>query len=317
MAEKNSLNAWYLSVDSIGGAAVKFPLGGIFPRGGSLLCGYSWAISSNSGLYETCVFITDQGEIAFYDGDGPAAANWTLKGVYRISKPLGRNCLMKAGGDVAVMTEDGIIPLSSVMELDQIALQNKAVTLPIAPAWRTLVQQRTAISGWSITLWPLESMAIITVPSLSVNDKQQLVANARSGAWARYTGWDAKCFAVFGNNLFYGTSDGRVMQAETGGQDDGQFYTAVCAWSFSDLGAKSNRKQITLMRPNYSEFVFVRPVVSGSGGLRQYPKSCAVRRNYGVRHRNVGHGEMGCGAVAWVVDSFCKMESADGVWNGY
>lgn len=33
--EKDSLNAWYLPVDSIGGAAEKFPLGGVFTRGGS------------------------------------------------------------------------------------------------------------------------------------------------------------------------------------------------------------------------------------------------------------------------------------------
>lgn len=249
MVEANTLNAWYLPVDSIGGAATKLALGGVFPRGGSLLCGASWAISSNSGLYETCVFITDQGEVAFYDGDGPAAANWALKGVYRISKPLGKNCLMKAGGDLAVMTEDGIIPLSQVETLDELALQAVAVTKPIAPAWRSAVQARTGLTGWSITVWPLETMAIINVPSLSVNDRQQFVANAQSGAWSRYTGWDAKCFAVLGSSLYYGTSDGRVMKAETGGQDDGQLYTAVCAWSFSDLGAKSRRKQVRLMRP--------------------------------------------------------------------
>jgi len=249
MVEANTLNAWYLAVDSIGGAATKLALGGVFPRGGALLCGASWAISSNSGLYETCVFITDQGEVAFYDGDGPAASNWELKGVYRISKPLGRNCLMKAGGDLAVMTEDGIIPLSQVQRLDQLALQAVAVTKPIAPAWRSAVQARTGVSGWSITVWPLETMAIVNVPSLSVNDRQQFVANAQSGAWSRYTGWDAKSFAVLGSSLYYGTGDGRVMKAETGGQDDGALYTAVCAWSFSDLGAKARRKQVRLMRP--------------------------------------------------------------------
>lgn len=249
MIEKNTLNSWYLAVDSIGGAATKLSLGGVFRLGGSLLCGATWAINSTSGLYETCVFITDLGEIAFYDGDGPAAANWTLKGTYKIGRPLGPNCLVKAGGDLAVMTEQGIIPLSKVMQLDELALQGVAVTKPIAPAWRNVVQQRPGYLGWSITLWPRETMAIVNIPQTSTSDKQQFIANAESGAWSRYTGWDALSFAVLGDNLFYGTSDGRVMQAETGGQDGTGIYTAICCWSFSDLGAPGKRKSVRLMRP--------------------------------------------------------------------
>lgn len=247
--QANTLNCWYLPVDSIAGAATVFNLQGVVKRGGSLLCGYSWAISSNSGLYEVAVFITDQGDLAIYDGSYPGSTDWALKGTYQISKPLGRNCLMKAGGDLAVMTEDGIIALSTIMELDQLALQNQAVTKAIQPAWRDAVTARLGLSGWSITPWALETMIVVNLPQSNSADKQQFIANARSGAWSRYTGWDAQCFAVFGNNLYYGTSDGRVMQAESGGQDDGQPYTGICMWSYTDLGTQARRKQIRMIRP--------------------------------------------------------------------
>jgi hypothetical protein len=76
-----------------------------------------------------------------YTGEypGDTATPWKLSGLYKISKPLGKRCLMKAGGDLAIMTEDGIVPMSKVTSLDQVALQNAAVTAPIAPAWRDAV----------------------------------------------------------------------------------------------------------------------------------------------------------------------------------
>lgn len=254
-----SLSAWYLAVNSIGGAATQFDLSGIFKYGGYLLCGTSWSISSNSGLYEVNAFITSEGEVAIYDGLSPADTAWTLKGLYKISKPLGRRCILKAGGDLAIMTEDGIVPMSSVMSLDQIALQNVAVTKPIAPAWRQAVIDRQGLSGWQIITWPLQSMGIINLPKTSVSDATQFIANVRTGAWARYLGWDANCFGVYNNALYYGTSDGRVMQAETGAQDDGKNYTWTVFPSYSDLGSPAITKHVKMVRPRLQSAYPVSP----------------------------------------------------------
>lgn len=260
-AEANTLNAWYLGLDSIGGAATKFPLGSVFTLGGSLVAGASWAISSNSGLYETCVFVSDEGEVAMFDGLYPGDTGWTIKGKYKIGRPLGRDCILKAGGDLAIMTEDGIVPMSKVMTLDRIALTNEAITRPIAPAWRSAVTSRVGLDGWSITTWPLESMALVTLPYLSSDGNVQFVANARSGAWCRYTGWNAVCFAVDGNSLLFGTSDGRVMMGEVGGKDDGALYSGKLFWNFTDLGTVGNRKQIKAARPIFQASYNVAPTV--------------------------------------------------------
>ncbi|QOZ15945.1 hypothetical protein XI02_13870 [Bradyrhizobium sp. CCBAU 21365] len=257
-----SLAAWYLATNAIGGAATKFDLSGIFKYGGYLLCGTSWSISSNSGLYETNVFITSEGEVAMYDGLNPADTAWTLKGLYKIAKPLGRRCIMKAGGDIAIMTEDGIVPMSQVMTLDQIALQNVAVTKPIAPAWKNAVIARQGLSGWQITTWPLQSMGIINLPKATAGDATQFIANVRSGAWGRYLGWDANCFAVYNNNLYYGTSDGRVMQAEVGGQDDGKNYTMTIFPSYTDLKSPANTKHVKMVRPRLQASYGVTPKVT-------------------------------------------------------
>ena len=74
--EATSQNAWYLPLDSIGGAATKFSLSSIFKLGGKLLVGSTWAIDSTSGIYESCVFISTEGEVAMYNGDTQSPCLW-------------------------------------------------------------------------------------------------------------------------------------------------------------------------------------------------------------------------------------------------
>ena len=246
LSASNSLNLYYLGLAAIGGAATLFEMGGIFKLGGSILCHGTWAIDASSGVYESFVVVTTEGEVAMLTGDGPS--NWVVSGTYKVSRPLGKRCLMKAGGDLAIMTEDGIVPLSKVQQLDQVALQNVAVTKPIAPHWRDTVVSRTGLQGWQITIWPLQSMGIIAVPSTSADVNFQYVANVRTGAWARYTGWDGLCFCVYGNNLYFGTSGGVVMQGEVLGSDNGSAYTMTVFPSYTDLSAPGYRKQVKMAR---------------------------------------------------------------------
>ncbi|MFA4974367.1 MAG: hypothetical protein WC683_17310 [bacterium] len=246
--ERGSLNAWYLGLDSIGGQATKFPLTSVFTRGGYLLCGGTWALPTINGLFEACVFVSSEGEVAVYTGLYPGSTDWAKQGIYKISKPLGRRCLLNTGGDLLILTEDGIVPMSKVETLDQQALQNVALTQKIMPAWIKAVNQRTGLDGWQAIIWPLNSMAIVNLPHSGPEDKTQFVANSRTGAWGRYLGWDANCFALFDNQLFYGSSDGRIMQAEVGATDDGRPYTATIFPSFTHLESFGVRKQIKLIK---------------------------------------------------------------------
>ena len=245
--ESNSLNIWYLPVTSITGSATVFPMQGIFKYGGYIVASSTWAIDSTSGIYEAFVVISSEGEVVMYDGNDPST--WTLKGSYKIAKPLGSNCFSKAGGDLLVITQDGIVPMSQVQTVDQVSLQNVALTQPIQPAWRDAVAARSSLLGWSITMWPTEGMAVVNLPKATSTDKTQYVVNARSGAWSSYVGWDANCFAVYNNNLYYGSSDGRVMQGEIGSADDGANYTAIIFYSFSSLTGDVSHKQMKMIHP--------------------------------------------------------------------
>jgi hypothetical protein len=256
-------NVYYLGLAAIGGPAVLLPLSAFFKYGGYIIAGATWAIDSTAGVFQAIVFISSEGEVLMYDGDYPNATNWAQLGAYKISRPLGQNCLMQAGGDLLIMTEDGAVAMSKVMTLDQVALENVAVSKPIAPAWRNAVIARQGVTGWQIVPWPLQSMVIVNLPKQNTTDYTQFVANSRTGAWAQYLGWDANCFAVFNNLLFYGDSVGNVMQAETGGSDNAiNNYTCSMMLGFSDLGAPTMEKQIRLIKPYVQAALPTTPQVS-------------------------------------------------------
>jgi hypothetical protein len=70
-------------------------------------------------------------------------------------------------------------------------------------------------------------MLVIGVPAAAGGVNQTFVANARTGAWCRFTGWDVRCGAVSSDYLFFGGSDGIVYRGYNGGTDAGDQYTGT------------------------------------------------------------------------------------------
>ena len=174
--ERGTLSAWYLPVNSIAGAAAELPLGGVFQMGGSLLFGATWSLDSGSGLDDVCLFITTEGEVAVYQGTDPAnAASWALVGVYQIGRPLGKNSWFKAGGDIAIATDDAIVPISVAVKADKAAITGQSITFPIEELWRDTVNDRKGSGQFNSMIWYTETMLVIGVPSGPGDDKFCLV----------------------------------------------------------------------------------------------------------------------------------------------
>lgn len=243
--EKNSLNAWYLSVDAIAGAATKFPLGAVFKLGGSLLFGSSWSLNDNGGLADRCVFVTTEGEIAVYGGTNPAsAADWSLVGLYRIGKPLGNRAFMRSGGDLLIATDIGLIPLSQAVDKALGELSPAAISYPIEGAWNDEVKARPGVE-WFVEMFPVQQIGVVAPGPYGSRQNVFFVVNLRTGAWSRWTNTRANCLLAFNNQLFFGTSNGVVMEAEKGGSDNGIPYTGVLIPLFDDCGAPGLLKTTT------------------------------------------------------------------------
>lgn len=243
--EKGTMNAWYLDVDSIGGDATIFPLSGVFGLGGELLFGQRWSLSSggDGGLSEQCAFVSSEGEVAIYQGISPEeAATWSKAGTYRIGRPLGKHAFIRGGGDLAIATSVGLVPLSKAIELDLTALTVASISYPIADAWGNAVDQR-GLESWHGEVWPEQKIAAFAPPTgLSGLPPVLFVANTETGAWGRFTGWGVRCMEVFEGRLLFGEAGGGVFLANETGSDDGQPYTGVNLPLFEDFGAPAGRK---------------------------------------------------------------------------
>lgn len=236
--EKDSMNAWYVPIDQIGGAMTKFPMGGVFPLGGSLLFGASWSLDSSGdgGLSEQCIFVTTEGEVAVYQGDNPStAATWSKVGTYRIGKPLGPKAWIRAGGDLVIATDIGFVPLSQAIQRDYAALSPSAVSFPIETAWNDAVSLRRA-EDWHCVVWPERQMVVVSLPTINEQTPAMYVANARTGAWGNFTGWSGTCLEVFGGRMFFGSEEGKIIEAYVTGLDQGSTYTACYVPLFVDFG---------------------------------------------------------------------------------
>lgn len=240
--QKDTLDAWYLPVDSIGGAMTKLPLGGVFSKGGSLMFGATWSLDTGSGLNEQCVFVTTEGEVAVYQGTNPGDATaWSKVGVYQIGRPRGPKAFIRAGGDLVIATDIGFIALSQAFQRDVAALSPSAVSYPIEDAWNEAVQANS-LADWNCVVWPSKQMVLVALRTDPGAIGRMFAANARTGAWAPFTGWDGHSLQVHGSRCFYGSTLGRVIECEVTGADLGAAYTATCVPLFDPLKTPASLK---------------------------------------------------------------------------
>ncbi len=233
--QKETLNIWYLPVNSIGGLAVLLPLGGLFSLGGSLMFGGTWSVESGDGPSEQTIFATTEGEVIAFRGSDPSdSSTWTKVGVYRIGKPLGPKAFIRTGGDLVISTDIGLVPLSTAFVRDVAALAPVAVSYAIETQWNAAVAAQTS-PAWHGVLWPTQQMMLIAPTIPSGNVPQIMVANARTGAWAPYTGWNVQCFCVFNDRLFFGSDSGKIVEAEVTGADQGVAYSCNVVPLFDPL----------------------------------------------------------------------------------
>ena len=240
--EKDSLSAWYLAASSISGAATELPLGGVFTLGGSLLFGSAWSLETGAGgLSEQCIFVTTEGEVAVYQGSDPSdATKWSKVGIYRIGKPLGQNAHFRAGGDIVIATDIGLIPLSQALQKDFAVLSPSAISAQIETIWNEEVKQRSA-GNWNCLVWSESQMAIVVPPQTENLPAVMYIANSRTGGWSKFTGWQANCLVVFQGRLFFGSNGGAVIEGNVTGTDLGVPFTGVYVPMFNDLGAPGRK----------------------------------------------------------------------------
>ena len=245
--QNNSLSFWYLDTSAISGAATEFPLGGFYRNGGYLQAMGTWTLDAGYGVDDFAVYVTSMGEVLVYQGINPNdATDWKMKGLWQMGQTFSRRCFFKWGGDLLLLTQDGLVPLTSALQSDRLDPRIN-LTDKIYYAVSQACSQYYANFGWQINYLAEANMLIFNIPT---NDGiEQYVMNTINKSWARFTNISANCFVVAGNEKMYFGGNGFVGQYFTGYSDNNTNITGTCQQAYNYFGTQGQLKRFTLVRP--------------------------------------------------------------------
>ena len=244
--QKDSLSFWYLPVDSINGAVTEFPLGGIFKKGGYLQAMGTWTIDAGYGVDDLAAFVTSNGEVAIYKGSDPSDPNdWALIGIWNIGQTFARKCLFKYGGDLLLLTEDGLVPLSAGLQSTRLDPRVN-ITDKIFFAISQAADLYANNFGWQINYFAKVNMLIVNIPV--TGGSEQYVMHNITKSWARFTNLNANCWELSGDDMYFGAT-GFVGRFYDTYADAGTNIKAFVQQAYSYFDSRGQQKRFTLVRP--------------------------------------------------------------------
>jgi hypothetical protein len=246
--EKDSLKTWYLPVDSIGGAANPVDVTSLATKGGYIVAHGTWTIDAGQGVNDHYVIMTNKGQVIVYQGSDPAnAATWSMVGVWDIGAPVGARSLYKYAGDLLIVCQDGVIPMSAALQSSRVN-PKVAITDKIQYAISEAITDYGSNFGWQLIYVPTINQLWLNVPVQEGDGQQQYVMNTISGSWCNYSGWNANCFEIFQDNPYFG-GNGYVGRAWYTNADAGTNINAYGLQAFNNFNGAGTLKRFTMSRP--------------------------------------------------------------------
>lgn len=267
--QTGTLKAWYLPTNAIQGAATAFDLSGVAQRGGYLVAMGTWTIDAGTGIEDFAAWITSNGEVIVYQGTDPSsAATWALKGIWNLGSPVGRRCLVKWKGDLLIISQDGLIPLSGALQSSRVN-PRVALTNKIQRSMSDAVSLYSSNFGWQVIAFPKQNQLYLNVPIQTNNQQQQYVMNTITGAWCSFTGWNANCWEIYNDSLYFG-ANGYIGKAWDTHADNGQAISGQVLQAFSNFGAPGRLKR----------FMNANPIITTSS--RSVSVSCSMNTDFSL-----------------------------------
>ena len=245
LTTNNTLKVWYLPVNSIGGAAVALDMTSIFQLGGYIMAGMTWTLDAGYGVDDYLVFITSNGEALVWRLTDPTTPTGISQiGLYKVGAPIGRRCYTKFGGDLLVITQDGVVPMSGSLQSSRLD-PRVSITNKIQYAMSSAISTYGANFGWQLLYYPKENQLILNVP-ISEGTQQQYVMNNITKSWCNFTGWYANCWELHIDDPYFG-GNGYVAKAWNGNTDDTSNIDGFGLQSFQSYGT-ALQKQCKMIR---------------------------------------------------------------------
>jgi len=264
--EKSSARVWYLATDSIYGAAASLDLGPLLKTGGSIAYIANWTIDAGTGIDDMLVIVSENGDVIIYKGTDPSSAStFSLVGVWYVGEvPKGRNAFTSYGGDLLIVSNTGIFPVSYITRGGAnilAATSDGNYTSKIQNTFSSDISTTFNFFGWNVVVVPRENFMLITVPSTIANLYVQYAMNTATNMWTQFNGLPMTTVNVVANWVMFGTSDGRVclygvnytdnnpLSGATGNPIVGQIQPAFTY--FNRVADISQNKHFLMVRPTF------------------------------------------------------------------
>ena len=246
--QKNTLKAWYLPTSAISGAAQALDLSSVAQLGGYIVGIGTWTVDAGYGVDDNLVFYTSRGEVIVYRGtDTSSAATWALAGVWSLGDPVAKRCMMKYGGDILLLSVDGLIPLAAALQSSRLD-PRIALTDKIQGAFVAAAKLYGSNFGWQIFVFPEQNACWANVP-VTVGTQQQYVMNTITKAWCNFTGWAANCWEHLNSEAYFG-GNGVVGKAwDTGYADNVSDIATNALQAFDYFESRGVEKIFVRARP--------------------------------------------------------------------
>ena len=215
LVKRGAADAYYLPVDAIEGAALKFNFGAKFPSGGTLRGLWSWTIDGGDGVDDFLIALSGGGDVLVYYGPDPSQPEWSLRGSYFIGQPpQARRIATEYGGDLYLLSSYGVVSVRDLLNGVDFSDVKVGPSGKISRFLREGVAAAPASWQWALHIHPGDGFMQIITPLQDATgnstQNRQYVMNLLTQGWGWWRGVPAICSATQTGEYFLGGSDGTV-----------------------------------------------------------------------------------------------------------
>jgi hypothetical protein len=162
--------------------------------------------------------------------------------------------------DLLVISQDGLMPMSKALMSSRVNTKT-SLTDKIQHLMSSDVTSYGANFGWECQIFPQANMLLMNVPA-GGGANHQYAMNTISGAWCKFTGWNAQCWELYRDQIYFGDADGNVCLAWDTNADNGANINSEVIQAFNYFGTQS-LKHFKLSRPIFNSNTANMGIVSG------------------------------------------------------
>ena len=255
--EDKTSTVYYLEdVDAIDGIAVAFEMGSLLRNGGSVRGLINWTLDSGFGVDDYLVVVGTEGDVGVWQGTDPtSAATFGLKGVWYVGPvpSIGR-FFTAYGGDVMILSELGLVPMSRLVN-GQFSEIQPGPSSKIQSVLSPLIVKYRNDPSWDVILVPNSDVLIIKVPPQN-GIYVQYAMNVNTGSWCSFTNMPMVCTALLNGQLYFATDDYGIAKGLYGEQDgltiantSGDYVSGDVQGAFNSFQMPGRLKTFKMVRP--------------------------------------------------------------------